>query len=529
MVTIRRERKGESGITVSVSPDNVVMKKDSSNRQRYSFDVRVYNGTEALPYYTGEKGEGDNFVCGYLNGSMDALVKDTLAWTFRQGEDNKSFTYILALQAGKEASLDISFDVTVTIDGKKTVLTQKVHATTVEDGAQGIQGIPGCMVRKSEWQTGVMYRNDEALTSGTRYIDVVTVTDSLGNASYYQCRTTHISTTQNKPSGNATSEVWVPVSNYEFPIRTPLVIADTAVMKFGQANRLIVMDTEGKTVQGCLQGVDSKDKYVMWFGGETAEKANFRVSYDGNVKGNNCKFYNGYFEGTIYGVSGSFQKLYGSYTSSDGKIYENKNAYMYFDPTSTLIGINGDFRVDGGVSIYGGDILHNGTDKDGHNVSFKANQLYVRGSFGARSRTVGVVSQNTLSVYVEEGSRLVGTTTLTPVSQGYSVYFNVPCFTRGEDGFDEVAVPIDTFIMLEPSMGDCRYAFKMIDTQKISVIYAPDSPSKKIYIMVTGKNWELKGGSCVQLFKVPTKYVKPDQNSPGEGIYAIAYYDNNWS
>jgi len=123
MVTIRRERKGESGITVSVSPDNVVMKKDSSNRQRYSFDVRVYNGTEALPYYTGEKGEGDNFVCGYLNGSMDALVKDTLAWTFRQGEDNKSFTYILALQAGKEASLDISFDVTVTIDGKKTVLT----------------------------------------------------------------------------------------------------------------------------------------------------------------------------------------------------------------------------------------------------------------------------------------------------------------------------------------------------------------------------------------------------------------------
>ena len=202
---------------------------------------------------------------------------------------------------------------------------------------------------------------------------------------------------------------------------------------------------------------------------------------------------------------------------------------MYFDPTFTLIGINGDFRVDGGVSIYGGDILHNGTDKDGHNVSFKANQLYVRGSFGARSRTVGVVSQNTLSVYVEEGSRLVGTTTLTPVSQGYSVYFNVPCFTRGEDGFDEVAVPIDTFIMLEPSMGDCRYAFKMIDTQKISVIYAPDSPSKKIYIMVTGKNWELKGGSCVQLFKVPTKYVKPDQNSPGEGIYAIAYYDNNWS
>lgn len=44
-----------------------------------------------------------------------------------------------------------------------------------DKGDQGVQGIQGCIIRDSEWTTGVTYRNDEALTSGTRYIDIVMV------------------------------------------------------------------------------------------------------------------------------------------------------------------------------------------------------------------------------------------------------------------------------------------------------------------------------------------------------------------
>lgn len=36
-------------------------------------------------------------------------------------------------------------------------------------GEKGEQGIQGCITRHSEWAVGVTYRNDEALTSGTRY------------------------------------------------------------------------------------------------------------------------------------------------------------------------------------------------------------------------------------------------------------------------------------------------------------------------------------------------------------------------
>ena len=39
-----------------------------------------------------------------------------------------------------------------------------------QDGAQGIQG---CIMLSSEWALNTEYRNDEALTSGTRYINTV--------------------------------------------------------------------------------------------------------------------------------------------------------------------------------------------------------------------------------------------------------------------------------------------------------------------------------------------------------------------
>ena len=38
---------------------------------------------------------------------------------------------------------------------------------------------------------GVYYRNDEALTSGTRFLDIVTVTKSLTDIDVYQCLETH--------------------------------------------------------------------------------------------------------------------------------------------------------------------------------------------------------------------------------------------------------------------------------------------------------------------------------------------------
>ena len=289
---VRRQPKdADPPITVSVSPDNVVMKKDDSKRQTYSFDVRVYNGTEPVPYGT-DGSEG--FVCGFLNGTRDALIADTLTWGFSVAKDKSYFTYKLALQSGKTATLDISFDVTVTIGGKETVFTQKVHATTVEDGAKGEQGISGCIIRTTEWREGVEYRNDtEITTAGIHYLDIVTVTSGDGaTQDSFICKTTHQSSSANRPPSNpalTVSKYWTYMNDMK-PIRTAFIMADNTVFRFGQTNRLLLMSVDGEKVQGCLQGVDSKDKYVMWLGGETAEKARFKVSYDGNFFARNGIF-----------------------------------------------------------------------------------------------------------------------------------------------------------------------------------------------------------------------------------------------
>lgn len=148
------------------------------------------------------------------------------------------------------------------------------------DSSEDLKGIPGMVVRTSEWTVGALYHNDENLTGGVRYLDVVTVTNSDGSYSIYQCRQTHTSTASNKPSSN----MWTAVNKFTTPIYTPLIIADNAVLRFGQTNRFLIMDTTGKKVQGCLTGVDDTTKPMAWFGGETASKANFALGYDGTIK-----------------------------------------------------------------------------------------------------------------------------------------------------------------------------------------------------------------------------------------------------
>ncbi len=148
------------------------------------------------------------------------------------------------------------------------------------DSSEDLKGIPGMVVRTSEWTVGALYHNDENLTGGVRYLDVVTVTNSDGSYSIYQCRQTHTSTASNKPSSN----MWTAVNKFTTPIYTPLIIADNAVLRFGQTNRFLIMDTTGKKVQGCLTGVDDTTKPMAWFGGETASKANFALGYDGAIK-----------------------------------------------------------------------------------------------------------------------------------------------------------------------------------------------------------------------------------------------------
>uniref|UniRef100_UPI0040252DA1 hypothetical protein n=1 Tax=Prevotella sp. TaxID=59823 RepID=UPI0040252DA1 len=157
------------------------------------------------------------------------------------------------------------------------------------DSAEDLKGIPGLIERTSEWVAGVEYHNDSNLTGGIRYRDIVTVTDAKGNFEIYVCQKTHLSTTSNAPKTGADSAEWLHVNGMR-PIYTPLIIADNAVLRFGQTNRMLIMNSKQK-VQGCFGGVeDEANGYPLWIGGETAEKANFKVGYDGTLYANRGEF-----------------------------------------------------------------------------------------------------------------------------------------------------------------------------------------------------------------------------------------------
>lgn len=160
-------------------------------------------------------------------------------------------------------------------------LESGMFATGFVDGIDDLRGIPGLIERTSEWAAGVEFHNDENLTGGIRYLDLVTVTDNTtGKFELYQCRVTHTSTAANAPSDN--SAEWLKLNQMR-PIYTPLIVAKNAVLRFSQANRILITNSKDK-VQGCFGGVeDEVNGYPLWIGAITAADAKFRVKYGGDL------------------------------------------------------------------------------------------------------------------------------------------------------------------------------------------------------------------------------------------------------
>ena len=148
-----------------------------------------------------------------------------------------------------------------------------------DKGDQGVQGIQGCIIRDSEWTTGVTYRNDEALTSGTRYIDIVMVRNNsaVDGWDVYKCIKTH---TSSSSITYTNTTYWTELSNVG-PIYTSLVIAKNASLDFVQGNELIIKDANNNVVAG-LTGGSSKEAGTtpvrIWAGGSVPGSAPYRVN-----------------------------------------------------------------------------------------------------------------------------------------------------------------------------------------------------------------------------------------------------------
>ena len=225
-------------------------------------------------------------------------------------------------------------------------LESGMFATGFIDGIDDLRGIPGLIVRTSEWSAGTEYHNDESLTGGIRYLDIVTVTDNTtGNFSMYQCRVTHTSTAANAPNGADCNE-WLKLNQMR-PIYTPLIVAKNAVLRFAQTNRILITNSK-QQVQGCFGGVeDETNGYPLWIGGATAA-AKFKVKYGGQLEATEASI-----TGKINATSGIFNNVsinsgtIGGFTISGNGLTNEKNfsddAYIILrnDNAGAFAGIGG--------------------------------------------------------------------------------------------------------------------------------------------------------------------------------------------
>ena len=197
------------------------------------------------------------------------------------------------------------------------------------DGNDGDQGIQGCITRHSEWAVGVTYRNDEALTSGTRYVDIAMIRNNaaIDGWDVYKCNTTHTSSESNKPG--VSSSTWTKLSGVG-PIYTSLIIAKNASIDFMQGNQLLIKKDDG-TVTAGLSGSIAGSKVRIWAGSATPDNAPFRVLESGKVICMNAEVH-----GDINATSGTFKNV--SSPNGSFKIKENGDVELVGKISTSLNG-----------------------------------------------------------------------------------------------------------------------------------------------------------------------------------------------
>lgn len=173
-----------------------------------------------------------------------------------------------------EIQIELRKDMSSSVEDYETIPILKA-----KDGERGLEG---CILRVSEWAKDVEYRNDEALTSGTRYLDIAVVTKGPNTFDAYKCKQTHTSS-DSILVDNTT--YWEKFNRLQ-PVYTPLIMAQNALLLFAQTNQLLVMKSDGKTVaagMGGGKGAGDECNYPLWVGGTTPDTAPFKVRIDGKM------------------------------------------------------------------------------------------------------------------------------------------------------------------------------------------------------------------------------------------------------
>ena len=242
-------------------------------------------------------------------------------------------------------------------------------------------------------------------------------------------------------------------------------------------------------------------------GGQIAiNTSNFTLDTAGNMW---CQ--NGTFSGTVTGVHGSFKIL------------------DCVDNNGNVVG-SIQFGSDGRM-WFSGDMYHQGYDSaKNRGYRFYASDVWCRGMFGHRQKTIAVVYGRTMNIYTKETDFTKGTYVTKTLSTGTAsgkTYLKIPLYGDGNGG-DASGIPIDVVVMHCSS--DEYYVFTGMGSGKEwRVVNGNDKQT--IHFADIGGWHELRGGESLSCVYIPPRLLNPTVSDTkiGAGVFWSGETDLNWS
>ena len=187
--------------------------------------------------------------------------------------------------------------------------------------------------------------------------------------------------------------------------------------------------------------------------------------------------------------------------------------------------VKGTLSLDGDRLWYDGDQYQQGT-KDGRSLRYYMSDAWVRGNFGARTRTTLLV-QGSSGYFYPKGAKKDGVyksfergTTTTG-----QTYYKLPCY--GTEG-DYSGMPVELIVFNVISSNQHFYELQLDVTQKVNMINCNNNYTN-ILIYCNGQYPGLPGGSVHYAWNVlPFMNPQPTANVLGRGLLFGGSNDNDW-
>lgn len=454
---------GKDAINIQFSMPTIIHKK-SQFAGTYAIDVRAYKA-------------GVELACS-VSVEVPTNYASSVKASVINNDKGKRVIVVIA------ANIDVNTNLAIAVKVENVTYKYTIPVKTIADGEEGKRGETGATLRGPQsWANCGNGYNFECGASGEEWKDVV-----FYKSGFYSCIKSHIKSANNYPGSDEDT------NNGYWRLGSPIemVLANIILTQYQLVDNLGVKVIEMK---------DEQDNIV--FLAKDGDVICNKGTFDGiKVTGDSE------FSGTMKAVSGSFKSL--NCVDDKGKVVGNitfgSDGRMWFD----------------------GDMYSQGyrSDKKRSN-RFYTSDIFCRGMFGHREKTMAVVKGTYMYVYSKgTGQPGVYVSLKTGTTSNNKTFYYIPLYSPSNTD-DLSGMPIDVVVFNTPS--DYYYAFSgMGNGKEWRVINGNDRQT--VHFCDIGGWHELVGGASVNCVYVNPEWLNPipDKADIARGVFWTGEKDLNW-